>query len=136
MKLKRRVPKKGRVELIPLIDTMLMLLIFYMSFSTFSEMETEHGVQVPIAEESAKWKKFPDQLILNMPKEGEIMINKEKYDILSLEKLLVSTVNVNPKVNIVIRGDKKMLYKEISKVLTVCSRNSIWNISFATIESE
>ena len=34
MKLKRSNLKPGRVEIIPLIDTILILLIFYMSFST------------------------------------------------------------------------------------------------------
>ena len=35
MKLARRTVKRGRVEIIPMIDTILILLIFYMSFSSF-----------------------------------------------------------------------------------------------------
>ncbi|MFH1823915.1 MAG: biopolymer transporter ExbD [Candidatus Firestonebacteria bacterium] len=136
MRFIRRVPKKGRVELIPLIDTMLMLLIFYMSFSTFAEMELEYGVKVPAADESGKWKKSPDQLIINIPSAGEILISKEKYDLDSLERLLNNLVRSNSKINVVIRGDKNLYYKEISKILSICSRNSIWNITFATLEGE
>ena len=43
MKLNRREVKRGRIEIIPMIDTILIMLIFYMSFSTFTQKEKRIG---------------------------------------------------------------------------------------------
>jgi len=107
-----------------------------MSFSTFAEMELEYGVKLPVAAEASKWKKAPDALIINIPVSGQILVNKEKYDLDSLEKLINGYMKQNPKMSIAVRGDTKLQYREISKILGLCSRNRISNITFATLESE
>src|SRR6516225_9698046 len=47
MKLTRRTVKRGRVEIIPMIDTISILLIFYMSFSTFKAKEKAIDSRLP-----------------------------------------------------------------------------------------
>ena len=47
MKLKRRKVKRGRVEIIPMIDTIVILLIFYMTFSRFAEATREANLKLP-----------------------------------------------------------------------------------------
>ena len=136
MKVYRKPLKKGRVELIPMIDSMLILLIFYMSFSTFAEMEMEYGVKLPTASESSKWKKVPDQLIVNFRQNGEMLVNKQLQSNEELDKMVGDYYKANPKISIVIRADRKLYYKEINKILSMCARNGISNITFATLESE
>jgi biopolymer transport protein ExbD len=136
MRFKRKPVKRGRIELIAMIDSMLILLIFYMSFSTFAEMEREFGVKLPTAEEATKWKKAPEQLVLNIRGTGEMIVNQQQTDLLTLEKMLNAYVKVNPKLSLVLRADKKLYYKEISRVLEVCARSSLFNITFVALESE
>ena len=54
MKLNRRHAKRGRVEIIPMIDTILILLIFYMSFSQFKVEERRIDANLPVYKTAAK----------------------------------------------------------------------------------
>ena len=49
MKIKRRRTKRGRVEIIPLIDTIVILLVFYMSFSRVAQMGRSAICDAPLA---------------------------------------------------------------------------------------
>jgi hypothetical protein len=54
MKFKRRHTRRGRIEIIPMIDTILILLIFYMTFSGFTQKEKRIDVKMPLISRTAK----------------------------------------------------------------------------------
>ena len=74
MKLKRRRIKRGRIEIIPMIDTIVILLIFYMTFSRFAEASRESSVQLPAARAGDEFQQLPNQVIVNMYSQNEVYI--------------------------------------------------------------
>jgi biopolymer transport protein ExbD len=135
MKVKRRQIKRGRVEIIPMIDTIVILLIFYMSFSRFAEMEREARLNLPQSVTGNEFKKTPNQIIINMVSSDDISVGGYPYKVDELPELLRHMQTADPGLNLLIlRGSRDMPYKDLSAFLKVCSRAGIADVTFATLE--
>lgn len=135
MKIKRRQIKRGRVEIIPMIDTIVILLIFYMSFSRFAEMEREARIRLPTSRTGDEFKKTPNQIIVNMFSADDVTVGGRPYKIDDLPDLLRRLKASDPNLNsLILRGRREMTYRDLSAFMTVCSRAGIADVTFATLE--
>ena len=135
MKVKRRQIKRGRVEIIPMIDTIVILLIFYMSFSQFAEMEREANIKLPQSVAGDEFKKTPNQIIINMVDSDDVTVGGHPYKVDELPALLRHMQTADPGLNsLILRGSRAMTYKDLSAFLKVCSKASIADVTFATLE--
>jgi biopolymer transport protein ExbD len=137
MKLKRRKVKRGRVEIIPMIDTIVILLIFYMTFSRFAEATREANLKLPESRAGDEFKQLPNQVILNMYSADDITIDKRHYKIGEIPELLRALKQRNPKygkVSIILRGSRDMTYKDLSDFMKACATAEITDVTFTTIE--
>lgn len=141
MKLKRRKIKRGRVEIIPMIDTIVILLIFYMTFSRFAEASKEANLKLPksLAGLDTKEGQGGNKIVLNMFNKDKIVINKVTIPIDDLPgrlQELRSTFPPNEKVLIVLRGDKAMSYADLSAFMKACAKAKIADVTFTTEEQK
>ena len=77
MKLKRRKPTRGRIEMIPMVDTILILLIFYMSFSSFKITEKRIDAKMPLLRKVAATAvtQVPLDFTLHVYNKNRIIVN-------------------------------------------------------------
>jgi biopolymer transport protein ExbD len=137
MRLKRRKIKRGRIEIIPMIDTIVILLIFYMTFSRFSQAAKEASIVLPKSRAGEEWKKQPNQIIINMFTADRVKIAGDTYKVEELPGVmwnyLKNLQTLDPvtaadlksgakKPSIILRGDKSMTYKDLSEFLRVCAK--------------
>jgi biopolymer transport protein ExbD len=135
MKLKRRHIKRGRVEIIPMIDTIVILLIFYMSFSRFAEMEREARVRLPTSQVGDDFKKTANQLIVNMVSADDVTICGRAYKASDLPALIGRMKTMDPRLNsLILRGTRDMTYKDLSAFMKSCASAGIADVTFATLE--
>ena len=135
MKIKRRKIKRGRVEIIPMIDTIVILLIFYMSFSRFAEMAREANIKLPQSVAGDEFKKTPNQIIINMVDSDDVTVGGHPYKVDELPALLRHMQTADPGLNsLILRGSRAMAYKDLSAFLKVCSKAGIADVTFATLE--
>jgi biopolymer transport protein ExbD len=140
MKIKRRRVKRGRVEIIPMIDTIVILLIFYMTFSRFVEQTREASIKLPEAYAGDELRQVPYQVIINMFGSDRLSIDAAEYDLNELPGLLnglrakFAADNPEAKMTIVLRGDRGMTYKDLSGFMRACAKAKIPDITFATLE--
>jgi len=134
MKVKRRNIRRARIEIIPMIDTIVILLIFYMSFSRFAEVERQAGIKLPIALVGDPFEKLPNQIIVNMSSSDNMTIDGQRYRLDDLPDLLRRLQSVHPSLNsLVLRGSRAMTYQDLSAFMTVCSKAGIADVAFATV---
>jgi biopolymer transport protein ExbD len=121
-----------------MIDTIVILLIFYMSFSRFAEMERDSSIKLPKSVAGEEMKKLPGQVILNMVNAEEISIGGEKLSMAQLPATLAAlkarqeaTDPLNP-MSLILRGSKDLTYSELSDLMKACSKAGIANVTFAT----
>src|ERR1039458_5525304 len=115
MKIKRRKIKRGRVEIIPMIDTIVILLIFYMSFSRFAEMEREANIKLPRSVAGDEFKKTPNQIIINMVSSDDVTVAGRPYKVDELPALLRHMQTTDPGLNsLILRGSRALTSKDLS----------------------
>lgn len=118
----------------PMIDVVFLLLIFFMSVSTFHQLETEEGIALPVADESKSLEDLPQSLMINVEENGNIIVNQNNYRPLQLAGLLKEATSIRPDQAVIIRADKKVPHGKVAEILSACAAAGIWNISFATYQ--
>ena len=132
MKFQRRSPKRGRVEIIPMIDTILILLIFYMSFSTFSAKEKRIDSRLPlIAQASATAPtKVPLDLAIHVFNQDRITVNGAEYEANGLRDAMQQLASIGQEATIVIEGEADTSYQSVISALDACAQAHLTNVAF------
>jgi biopolymer transport protein ExbD len=133
MNLRGRVmPQHPGIQLAPLVDVLLLLLIFFLMTWNAARNENELDVKVPKAS-AAKEKMAPiGDVIVNVKADGNVVVNRRTLSGSELTDLLKGLVQLNADQAVVIRGDEAGAYKNIINVLNVCSEAGVTNVAFAT----
>jgi biopolymer transport protein ExbD len=136
MKLKRRRIKRGRIEIIPMIDTIVILLIFYMSFSSFAEVTRVARIDLPESHTGDEFRALPNQVILNMISAEEIILGGRVLSVEELPDLLRAMKHQDPpKDAVILRGDRSMSYRDLSELMKACAEAGIVDVAFTTFEA-
>ena len=128
----RAMPQHPGIQLAPLVDVLLLLLIFFLMTWNAARNENELDVKVPKAS-SAKEKMAPiGDVIVNVKADGNVVVNRRTLSGPELTELLKGLVQLSADQAVVIRGDEAGAYKNIVNVLNICSEAGVTNVAFAT----
>ncbi len=128
----RATPQHPGIQLAPLVDVLLLLLIFFLMTWNAARNENELDVKVPKAS-AAKEKSAPiGDVIVNVKADGNVVVNRRTLSEPDLTELLKGLVQLNADQAVVIRGDEAGAYKNIVNVLNICSEAGVTNVAFAT----
>ena len=123
MKLRRTEIKRARIEIIPMIDTIFFLLVFFM-FTSLS-MVKMRGMDVSLPQDSAADTKPPPQVVVTVNRAGVFYLNTTQIDPSTLETGLQSRVNANPLTVFVVNVDKTRPMQNIIDVMDAVNHVSI-----------
>jgi biopolymer transport protein ExbD len=132
MKLPRRSVKRGRVEIIPMIDTILILLIFYMSFSTFSAKEKRIDAKMPLIAKAAAIPstQVPLDIVLHVRNKDEILANGAVYTADTLRDAMAQLATIGQEATIVIEADPDTSYQAVISALDACAQANLKKVAF------
>ena len=120
------------IQLAPLVDVLLLLLIFFLMTWNAARNENELDVKVPKAS-AAKEKAAPiGDIVVNVKADGNVVVNRRTLSTAELTDMLKNLVQLYPDQAVVIRGDEAGAYKNIVSVLNICSEAGVTNVAFAT----
>jgi biopolymer transport protein ExbD len=129
---KHAVPQHPGIQLAPLVDVLLLLLIFFLMTWNAARNENELDVKVPKAS-SAKEKPAPiGDVVVNVKADGNVVVNRRTLSTAELTEMLKNLVQLYPDQAVVIRGDETGAYKNVVGVLNICSEAGVTNVAFAT----
>jgi biopolymer transport protein ExbD len=128
----RAIPQHPGIQLAPLVDVLLLLLIFFLLTWNAARNENELDVKIPKAS-SAKERSAPiGDVIVNVKADGNVVVNRRTLTSQELSDLLKGLVQLSAEQAVVIRGDEAGAYKNIVNVLNICSEAGVTNVAFAT----
>ena len=130
MRLPYTTKKKARIEIIPMIDTMFFLLVFFM-IATLS-MTIQKGIQVTLPTAGSSTDHIPEQVSLTLTKKGELFFNKESIATFELESRLQSLLQNGQEISIVINADKATTHGRVVEIMDAVRKTGILNMSIAT----
>ncbi|MBN1521702.1 MAG: biopolymer transporter ExbD [Candidatus Aureabacteria bacterium] len=120
-------------QLAPMVDIVFLLLIFFMVTYVYYDMELALDITVPRAISSGSQKRLPGEIIINISREGHISVNQKVLTPDELEQMIMKISRLYEGQPVIIRGDGHAYHKDIIRVLDICAKSGIWNISFATV---
>ena len=132
MKLRDTLEDEPVLNLIPMIDIVFTLLVFFMLATTFAERERMLDIDLPGASSAAT---PPKGLVINVPRDGAISIDGKLLEGPALARTLADAKRRNPNIPVTVRGDRQGAYETIVHVLDECSRAGLLNLSLSTIEN-
>ena len=120
------------IQLAPLVDVLLLLLIFFLMTWNAARNENELDVKVPKASAAKEHSAPIGDVVVNVKADGNVVVNRRTLNSSELADLLRGLVQLNSEQAVVIRGDEAGAYKNIVEVLNVCSQAGVSNVAFAT----
>lgn len=136
MNFSRRGKQELQFQLAPMIDVMFLLLCFFVSSQLFAQWETEIDLTLPTAQTGDVPQRMPGEVIINVHKDGRIVLQQRELSIDGLGQVLKRVSKLFPGRPVVIRGDEHADYRHLVKVMDQCRSADIYNISFATLIEE
>lgn len=128
-------------QIAPMIDVLLVLLIFFMSITSAQVLQIDKEIQLPVAGDAKKKEKnMMNEAALNVrwaKGKATIIFENNSYEIVEplVEKLRLRKES-NDKYRVVIRGDKRLPAIEIQRVMSVVAMAGIDDISFSALNKE
>jgi biopolymer transport protein ExbD len=128
----RTAPQHPGIQLAPLVDVLLLLLIFFLLTWNAARNENELDVKIPKAKAATEKSAPIGDVIVNVKADGSVVVNRRTLTVNDLTTMLQGLVKLNPDQAVVIRGDEAGEYKNIVNVLDICSQAGVTNVAFAT----
>ena len=129
---KRATPQHPGIQLAPLVDVLLLLLIFFLLTFNAARSENELDVKVPKASQAKEKAAVMGDVVVNVKADGNVVVNRRQLTTAELSEMLRNLVQLYPDQAVVIRGDEAGAYKNIVGVLNICSEAGVTNVAFAT----
>ena len=123
-------------QIAPMVDILLVLLVFFIVTWSFARKENELDVKVPSAQNAKDSNPVVNQTVLNVKADGTVVWNRKTIALPELAKKLKELSGLFPDYAIIVRGDERVPFLYINTVLDVCRGANIWNVAFATAKAE
>jgi biopolymer transport protein ExbD len=125
------------INLIPLIDVALLLVIFFMLSSTFLQ-EGRMKIELPQASTVPVTKQKTDPLVIAVTQSGSYRVNDRELVNASTDTLRAAIVDVagaKRDMEVTVRADGRATHQAVISALDVLSKLGFNRIRFATTES-
>jgi biopolymer transport protein ExbD len=130
MKISKRYSGKARIEMIPLIDVIFLLLATFI-FAILS-MTIHRGIQVDLPAASTSCVDKKDFTEIGISSEGKIFFDKNEVSEAELLSRLISLRGKSPETKVIIRGDRRAPYERVISVMDLVRRSGIAGLSLET----
>ena len=119
--------KNIKINIIPLIDIIFLMLVFFMLATNFSEKKE---ISFKLKQNIETLNDSQENLFIYI-KNNSFVINEESIKKVSLEEKVLSYWNSKNYKNIIILNDKDSNLQELILILDILKKNQIKNVSFA-----
>jgi biopolymer transport protein ExbD len=130
MKLSRRPARRGRIEMVPLIDCMFLLLVFFI-YSMLS-MVLHRGIKVDLPQARTALVHQEDYLSIAVTREGEVYLDRARVTLEELGGQLRQRKVVQPDLKVFIGGDRDAHYDQVIQVMDLVRQVGISQVALET----
>ena len=129
-------------QIAPMIDVLLVLLVFFMSISSTEVLQSTKDIELPVAANGNDASKNKGQVIVNIAwvtsaDAGTITVDEKTYpNPADLTPLLERRVAANPAVRVLIRADKLTRYDFMRAVMIAAGQAKISNVTFSVVDKD
>jgi biopolymer transport protein ExbD len=123
------------INMTPVIDVVFLLMIFFMLATTYMNPEKQLELDLPRAESGTEAKDLPEELVINVFKDGSMILSGQPVDQEGLRAGLERAARSDPEVPVIIRGDRDARHEAIVSVMDACGVVGLANLSVGTLDA-
>jgi len=130
-------------QIAPMIDVLLVLLIFFMSITSAQVLEIDKDIKLPVAADAKKKdnKNAMFETAINVrwiaaKQQSVIKLDNRELENEQIVETLTNLKNNNPTYRVIIRGDRDVPAVEIQKVMALIAQSGIDDISFSALNND
>jgi biopolymer transport protein ExbD len=131
MPLKLEQIEEPGLNLTPMIDIVLLLVIFFMVGTEFTRDERQYEIELPRVSDAQPLTDLPDELVVNITRSGEFALGHEPRTLEDLEADLRAASQRYRDQVVVIYADGAGPYQHVMTALSICQRADISNVQLA-----
>ena len=140
-RLREKPLDKPEIPIAPLIDAVFLLLIYFMVTSSLEKQEADISFELPGTVEQEEPIELPDEQIIEIREDGQIVVNEYNYDapgakrLIQLQAMLTrlqeASVANKTTTQVTIAPDQKTKHSIIIRVMDAVSAAGITGVNFA-----
>jgi biopolymer transport protein ExbD len=123
---------KADINITPLVDVVLVLLIIFMVVTPM--LQRGKAVRLPEVHKPDGENKEGDPLILSVTQEKQIYLEQSSLDEAGLAEQLRQEFSAQPNRKILLKGDERLTYGDVRKVMEVARKAGAKGISLGVQE--
>lgn len=131
MPLKTEPLEEPTLNLASMLDIVMLLLMFFMIGTQFKNQEREYKIQLPTVSDAKALSGQPDELVVNVSRDGVITLNSRQISIAELEQELAKAIQNFPAQSVLIRGDGASPYQNVMEVMSAAKKVGVRNVALA-----
>ncbi|MFY9395066.1 MAG: biopolymer transporter ExbD [Halanaerobiales bacterium] len=131
---KPTIKKKSSIDIVPMIDVIFVILIFFMLFTTFRNTPTGIELQLPRAVTISEQKK--ENFVIDIDSSGNIYYKGEKLTYERLTKIARDVYAENNQVVAIINADRNVKYDHIISAMDSLRQAGIYQLALAADKKE
>ncbi len=120
---------KPRIEIIPMIDIMMFLLVFFIVITL--RMIQGTGIQLDLPSSKTTQDLKPTQVTIGVQKDGAMYIDGQVYSAEAMKAKLEEAKKSSDKLAVILAGDKDLTYQNTLKVMDVARSAGISQVGLA-----
>ena len=128
MKLTHRPPKKARIEIIPMIDTVFFLLVFFMMASLSMTVYRGMSLSLPKA---ASGEPRQDRVSVSVTRDGVIYLDRDRVEPAQLTENLRALHEKDPEVVVVVSADGDVTHRHVVEAMVAARVAGISKMAIA-----
>ena len=123
MSIRSKSRKKPRIDVVPLIDVLMVLIIFFLVTMQFRDLRALN-IKLPRID-TAGSNLMSNELVVSISQEGDFFINSKKVDFEKLAQVLKATSLLPQKPVILVVADENVPLRHVTQVVDICRKNSL-----------
>lgn len=141
---KKKPEPKPSIPIAPMIDVVFLLLLYYLVTSTLEKQEADISFQLPGVVEQSDPLEMPDEQIVEIDDEGQVVVNEYAYDSPDASRFLELTAMLTRfkqasdanKVEalVTLAPSDGTSHQVIVRVMDACSKAGIKGINFSVAD--
>ena len=123
MSIRSKSRKKPRIDVVPLIDVLMVLIIFFLVTMQFRDLRALN-IKLPKID-TAGSNLMSNELTVSISQEGDFFINSKRVDFEKLAQVLKATSLLPQKPVILVVADENVPLRHVTQVVDLCRKNSL-----------
>ncbi|MFO7815232.1 MAG: biopolymer transporter ExbD [Halanaerobiales bacterium] len=121
--------KKTSINIIPMIDVIFFLLVFFMLFTSFRT--NPYGMEMKLPKAVTVTEQQQENFVININEEGEFFYEGDNLPIAKISELAEEKHQNNNNLVVIINADSATKYSDIVTVMDSVRQVGIYNLALA-----